>query len=282
MKRSASPFPSLAGRFGATAVCLLALLAASPLPAARSEADRDRERFLEEARIEKVRTLTVGVTSPLRATLTLDGLTHDAHIQRVDLNLKNYRTKGRAYASYLDCYRFNIAAYRLDRLLDLNMVPVSVERKYRGRKAAVTWWVDDVLMSDADRYQDEIQPPDPERWQDQRFQTKIFNQLVCNTDPNLGNFLIAEGWRLWMVDFTRAFRRQRRLLEPLLVQRIDRRVYEGLRAMTWEELRRETDPYLTRDEARAVMARREAILELLAAKIAAKGEAAVICDRPGH
>jgi len=30
------------------------------------------------------------------------------------------------------------------------------------------------------------------------------------------------------------------------------------------------------------MARRDAILEVLAERIAARGEAAVICDRPGH
>lgn len=282
MGRSTEPFRKAANRAVAAVGCLMALLAPPPLPAARSASDRERERFLEQAAIGRARTLAEGVTAPLRATLTLDGVSHDAHIQRVDADLKVHRTRTRAYASYLDCYRFNIAAYRLDRLIDLNMVPVSVPRRYRGRRSAVTWWVDDVLMSGAKRYQERIPPRDPVGFADQNYQADIFHQLTSNTDPNLGNYLIDETWRLWLIDFTRAFRRQRELLEPRLVERIDRRVYDGLRALTFDQLRRETSPHLTRDEAQAVMVRRDAILELLQARIARHGEAAVICDLPGH
>ena len=282
MEPSRQPF-RLPGRWiVATVALLLPLAATAPARAERTETDRERETFLRQARIETAETIKVGVTAPLRATLTLDGFTHDAHIQRVNANLGRLKSGKKTYANLMDCYRFNIAAYRLDRLIDLDMVPVSVERLYKGRKAAVTWWVDDVLMSDADRYQEDIPPPDPDRYKDQKFQAKIFQQLVCNLDPNLGNYLIDEDWRVWLIDFTRAFRRQRQLLKPRLVQRVDRRVYDGLSALSFDELRRETAPHLTRDEARAVMARREEILEVLAAKIAARGEPAVICDLPGH
>ena len=282
MKRS-QPSVSRARRPSLIAVaCLAWAMVAVPLAAERSEQDRQREEFLLTARVVRTETLKVGVTAPLRATLTHEGLTHDAQIQRIDANLKNFETRGRTYANFLDCYRFNIAAYRLDRLIGLDMVPVSVERRHDRRRAAFTWWVDDVIMSDADRFEKEIPPLDPARWRDQKHQASIFNQLIANADPNLGNFLIDDAWRLWLIDFTRAFRRQRELLEPRVVQKIDRRVYDGLQALTFEELRRETAPHLTKDEARAVMARRSVILELLAARIADRGEAAVICDRPGH
>lgn len=281
MTRSKPP-PSRARRLPIAVVFLLPMMAAAPLAAERSEQDRQREEFLSQAQLVRTETIEVGVTAPLRATLTHEGFTHDAHIQRIDANLKNFTTKGRVYASFIDSFRFNIAAYRLDRLLDLDMVPVSVQRRYRGRRAAFTWWVDDVLMTDAKRFEDQIPAPDGARWRDQKLQTKIFNELVYNMDPNLGNFLIDKDWRLWMIDFSRAFRRRRELREPRNVQRIDRRLYDGLRGLTYEELRSETTPHLTKDEARAVMARRDAILDLLAAKIAANGEAAVICDLPGH
>ncbi|MFQ5350836.1 MAG: hypothetical protein ACE5EG_10375 [Thermoanaerobaculia bacterium] len=248
-----------------TAACLLLPTAAVPLPAGRSQTDLDRERFLRDARIVRTETIPVGVTAPLRATLSLEGETHDAQIQRVNANMKRFRTPKNTYSNILDSYRFNIAAYRLDRLLGLKMVPVSVERKYKGRKAAVTWWVDDVMMTDAQRYEKKIPPPHPVSWNDQRHQARIFHQLIRNLDPNLGNFLILKDWRLRLIDFTRAFQRQPELLEPRLVQRVDRRVYDGLRALTLERLEREAVPALTRHEAKAVMARRDAILELLAA-----------------
>ena len=44
-----------------------------------------------------------------------------------------------------------MAAYRLDRLLGLNLVPVSVGRLYRGHTAAFTWWIDDVMMDEGER-----------------------------------------------------------------------------------------------------------------------------------
>lgn len=264
------------------AILWLALGVDGPLSAGRDPLDLERERFLLEAEIGTTETISVGVTAPLRATLSLDGVTHDAHIQRIDATIRRFRGTRRTYANFKDCYRFNIAAYRLDRLLGLQMVPVSVERRYRGKKAAVTWWVDDVLMTDADRYRQKISPPDPERWTDQKDQARIFNQLVCNEDPNLGNFLITRDWRLWLVDFSRAFRRWKELQEPQLVRRIDRRLYDGLVALEPEALERETAPYLTRTERKAVMARRQKILEILAQRIATHGEAAVICDLPGH
>ncbi len=266
----------------ATAACLLPLIAVAPLQAERSQADLEREEFLLQAKIGQTETISVGVTAPLRATLSLGDLTHDAHIQRVNDNLRRFRGKKRTYANFKDCYRFNIAAYRLDRLLGLNMVPVSVERTYKGRKAAVTWWVDDVLMTDAERYEEDIPPPDLAFWTDQKHQTRVFNQLICNEDPNLGNYLITTDWRLWMVDFTRAFRRWQQLQEPQLVRRVDRRLYDGLHGLDPEALERETAPYLTKSERKALLARRDVILEILDERIAARSEAAVICDLPGH
>ena len=137
-------------------------------------------------------------------------------------------------------------------------------------------------MSDADRYEKGIPPPDIDRWNDQKNQARIFNQLISNQDPNLGNVLIGEDWRLWLIDFTRAFRRLHELQEARAVRRIDRRFYNGLRALTAAALERETAPYLTRYERHALMARRDAILDILQRRIASRGEAAVICDLPGH
>ncbi len=282
MRPSKDPLPRRWLPVIAALLCCLSVSAPATLDAARTSLDLEREEFLRKAEIERTETLKVGVTAPLRATLSRDGLTHDAHIQRVDIQLKRFETTHHTYANFRDCYKFNIAAYRLDRLLGLNMVPVSVERKVRRTKAAVTWWVDDVMMSDADRYEKGIPPPDIDRWNDQKDQARIFNQLICNQDPNLGNFLIGKDWRLWLIDFTRSFRRLMKLQEARAVQRVDRRLYNGLRALDLEALERETAPYLTRYEMGAVMARRDAILQVLAARIAARGEAAVVCDLPGH
>ncbi len=43
--------------------------------------------------------------------------------------------------NFRDSYKYNIAAYRLGRLLGLDMIPPSVERKVGGTYTAVIWWI---------------------------------------------------------------------------------------------------------------------------------------------
>ena len=56
-------------------------------------------------------------------------------------------------------YRFNVAAYELDKLLGLNLVPPSVERSVNGRPASVIWWLDNFAMNELDRRRKGIDPP---------------------------------------------------------------------------------------------------------------------------
>ena len=82
-------------------------------------------------------------------------------------------------------------------------------------RAAVTWWVDDVQMTERRRYAKKIEPPDKARWNDQIYQVRVFNELVYNTDPNQGNLLITNEWKIVLIDFTRAFRTHKKLRHPM-------------------------------------------------------------------
>jgi len=162
------------------------------------------------------------------------------------------------------------------------MVPVSVERHVKGKPAAVTWWVDNFLMTLRERHEKKVQPPDISRWNDQRFQGWMFNQLIYNTDPNLGNFVISTGWKLWMIDFTRAFRTFRELYNVKKLSRIDRRLYESLQRLNAESLEAATAPYLDRRERKAILARRDLLLKHYDGLIAERGEEVVICRWSEH
>ena len=113
---------------------------------------QQQEELLRTGRIIKKREISSGVTHPLRATLTDGQTTHDAHIQTVDIYKRMFRIPLETEMGW-DSYKYNIAAYRLDKLLGLGMVPASVERKVAGHSAAVSWWVDDVLMTEKKRYE---------------------------------------------------------------------------------------------------------------------------------
>jgi hypothetical protein len=82
--------------------------------------------------------------------------------------------------------------------------------------------------------------------------------------------VIGEDWKIWRVDFTRAFRLYKDLKDPKDIVRCDRHLFEKLKALDGNELMERTKPYLTRDEIKAVMARRGKIVEQFQKLIAEK------------
>ena len=140
--------------------------------------DKEKEEFLLKAKVITIRPVSIGVTGTRRATLSDGHLTHDTSIQTVDQYEPTFPTERGAELNFRDSYKYNIAAYRLDRLLNLRMVPVSVERKTERKKGAFTWWVDDVMMMEKERRAQGIVAPDEQGWNDQASQARIFNELV--------------------------------------------------------------------------------------------------------
>jgi hypothetical protein len=236
------------------------------------------EQFLRTAEITRLRSLPTGITNSQRATLTSGSLTHDAHVQTVDERKPIHRTTAGTYVDFADTYKHNIAAYRLDKMLGLGMTPVSIERRVRSRRAAVTWWVDDVLMSEKDRYTKGIEAPDPDHWNRQIYCVRVFDELIYNIDRNLGNLLITNDWTVWMIDHTRAFRPEKRLKDPDNLVRCDRRLLGALRSLTLAALRNELGEYLDESRLEGLMARRDQIIEFFDEEVHKRGEARVLYD----
>ncbi len=244
--------------------------------------DAEREVFLRNGKVIKARGVSTGINNTLRVTLEDGGITHDASFNDVDIAKMSFQTADGTELNFKDSYKFNIAAYKLDRLIGLNMVPVYVERSVNGKRGSASWFVDDVQMMEKDRFQKKKAPPDQERWNDQMYQVRVFNELVYNVDPNLGNLLITKEWGLVMIDFTRAFRLHKTLRSPKNLVRVDRRVYEGMKKLNQDDLQRAIGQYANNPEIQGLLARRDKIVGFFDKEIAAKGEAAVMCTAPGH
>ena len=102
------------------------------------------EQFLLTAEIVGARPIGRGVTNSWRLTLSDGTTTHDAAFQSIDRRKLVARVGRRTELQFADSYHFNIAADRLARLLGLDdLVPVSVERSWQGRRGALTWWIDE-------------------------------------------------------------------------------------------------------------------------------------------
>jgi hypothetical protein len=251
--------------FSAAWVVFLALLvhaqpAASPAP---SLSDSEMEQFLLKAKILKSKNASKGITGSLRATLSDGKLTHDAHIQTIDEEKAQFQGEQGTEFNFRDTWRFNVAGYRVDRLIGMNMVPVSVERRFGYQSAAFTWWVDDVMMDEGERLKKKLEVPNVEAWNEQMQVVRLFDQLIANVDRNLGNLIIAKDWRVFPIDHTRAFRRNHELKAAANITHADRVVVERLKALDRETLKKSIGKYVTTFELDALLARRDAILKRL-------------------
>jgi hypothetical protein len=232
-------------------------------PAAAALTDAQIERFLKEAKVVQTKGIGKGVTGSVRATLSDGTLTHDAQIQQIDEKKARFEAPGATEFNFEDSWRFNVAAYRVDRLIGLQMVPVSIARTWRSKPAAFTWWIDDVMMDEGKRLKDKTQPPDSGVWNEQMQLVRIFDQLIYNVDRNMGNLLIGRTWKVWAIDHTRAFRTQNALKSPANITRCDRQVLDRLRQLNREVLKREISAYVSDFQISALLARRDRIVELL-------------------
>ena len=220
----------------------------------------EMEEFLMNAKVVERKNLSMGITNSQRATLDDGRLKHDAHIQIVDIQKASFQTATRTEFNFRDSYKFNMAAYELDKLLELNMVPVSVERKVGGNMAAVTWWVDDALMTELDRHKKKMEPPDLKTWNPQMYVCRVFDQLIYNTDRNLGNLVITKDWKIWMIDHTRAFRTMKDLPASANLVQCDRKLLAKLRGLNKDVLTKGLERYLTSPQIDGLLARRDKIV----------------------
>ena len=253
-----------------------AALAAPPQLAAG-----DMESFLQNAKIVATKATKKGVTLAKRVTLSDGRVTHDAQIQDVDIALAIFEVGPKnTEVDFKDTYRYNIAGYRLSRLLGLDNVPMSVERKINGKPAAMTWWIDDVILDEGERQKKRTVGPNPSRTASQIHIMRVFDELIQNRDRNAGNLLWTSDWKMWMIDHTRAFRLGKDLLKPQQLERVDRDVFEKMRGLTAPALTETMDKSLTKAEIQALLVRRDAIVKLFDEKIAQRGEAAVLFTMP--
>jgi hypothetical protein len=270
---------------------LIALLAAAPVaspqePAAASPtapsvptSDADREAYLLKAEIAKRKPAPGGITNSERATLRQGAIEHDAHIQAHDEYKATMSLSSGTELDFRDSFRNNVAAYRLDRILGLRMIPVTVVRNVDQKPASFTWWVDRVKMDEKKRFQQNISSPDATAWNHQIFVVRVFDQLIYNVDRNLGNLLIDEDWRIWMIDHTRAFKVFKDLKTPKnLGDHCERKLLAALRGLDANTLKAEMKDLLSPPQIDGLLARRDRIVAYYDEKIAALGEDKVLYD----
>jgi hypothetical protein len=244
-------------------------VAAAPGPA-------EMEKFLLAGKIVKKKESSKGVTDAFRVTLTDGVLMHDAQVQNVDIEKAFFQVDPKhTEVGFKDSYRYNIAAYRLATMLGLDNVPMSVERIVDGKPSAVTWWLDGV-MDDGDRQKKKIANSNPLRAADYYSVMYVFDELIQNRDRNRGNIMWTTDSRMWLIDHTRAFRLGRDLRNPENLTRVERTLFQKMRALDRQAFVDAVGRTLTKDEIESLFVRRDRLVQHFDQKIASLGEEKVL------
>ena len=235
------------------------------------------ESFLRNAEVTDLEGTEEGITLPKKATLELDSRTHFALFKTIDVfkaGLTRMRN-GVIDVDFQDSWKTDVAAYELDKMIGLGMVPTTVERRHRGDRGSMQWWIDD-SMSELDRVEDGIAPPDPQAWGEMVYKMRLFDSLIYNVDRQTRNMLITEDWRIVLIDHSRSFRSTAELRQPEQMTRFSKSLLENISKLDEETLKERVGKYLTRFQIRAILKRRDLILEHAKEMVSQRGEERVL------
>ena len=224
------------------------------------------EEYLKTAPMLKLEDLSVGVTKPKKAHLPPGGPVAYLAWKMLPPGI---------YNGFWESYESEIAAYELDKMLELNMVPPTVEKKHRGESGAAVMWVSPTKSFTDLGGAAAVKPPADKlnAWNRQVVRAKMFDNLIANIDPNQGNWLVDPSWNLVLIDHTRSFTTRREMVHEMT--RIDAALWERMKTLTEPQLKPVLNKLMGGGELRAIIQRRDRMQQVIDALVKAKGADAV-------
>jgi hypothetical protein len=238
----------------------------------------EAETFLQTAKVVDKKPIGTGVTGSMRLTLNDGAHTFRAAWKTIDESRPGATEMagGTFKLDVRDSYKCEIAAYELDKLIGLDLVPPTVERQVEGQHGSLQLWVEGVT-TEYERISHKVRIPDAEAWNEQMYKVRLLHRLTYNTDyQNLRNVLVDPGFRIYAIDFSRAFRKYDMLQNDKGLARFSRSALEGLRRLDRPTLDAKLGRWLSPAEILAILQRRDRILTLAQRLVKEKGEDAVL------
>ncbi|MFB0565362.1 MAG: hypothetical protein ACETWK_06760 [Candidatus Aminicenantaceae bacterium] len=175
-----------------------------------------------------------------------------------------------------DSYKYEIAAYELNKLLELNIVPPVVEREIKNMKGSLQVFIENAIK-EITMIRRKIEPPDLQSFRNAIQDIKIFESLVYDECHDTRDTLIQEkNWKVWRIDFSEAFSPSSELIPGCEITGCSKKIYQNLLNLDSDVVKEKLKPYLSDDEMKTLLKRKDIILEKIKQLIKEKGEESVL------
>ncbi|MGB9907026.1 MAG: hypothetical protein ACPLRR_06545 [Candidatus Saccharicenans sp.] len=255
--------------------CLVVLLLVSgPVGAGLLAGETDKqerevmEKYLKKARVVQIiKGAAGGRTAPWIVELSDGRLKQQAIFKFIN----------RPRPTMLpDSYRYELAAYRLSKLLGLGLVPAMVERTIEGRPGSLQLMITGTMTEDY-RANQGLEPPDRQAFEQALAEILIFENLVYDQCLDGTDILIQKtSWRVWRIDFSEAFAPVEELLPDCPIRRCSRSLYDSLKKLDEASVKSALGSYLSQAELAALLKRKQLVVKKIEELIAEQGEEAII------
>jgi len=223
------------------------------------------EEYLSTAKILNSRQLSSkrGITQPFVLFLEKDGITRKAIWKPIE----------GLHKGFAENWRWEIAAYRLDKYLGLNMIPPTVERKHKQKRGSIQLWIKATTGLEEKNIKNYALPQkETSTWNRSMFLQRAFDNLIANEDRHLGNYLLTNDGRILLIDHSRSFRTSKEYTSDLnfsenhwdgnlIMRQLPISFIEKIENLNIELLKNIAGLYLTDEEIEAVLQRRVLVLE---------------------
>ncbi|MFC2158395.1 hypothetical protein ACFLT9_11210 [Acidobacteriota bacterium] len=216
----------------------------------------------------------------------IDDETQSGRTSAWDITLDDGQVKRKARFKYVnrhrprippDSYQYELAAYELNKLLELDIVPPVIQRTIEDMEGSLSVFVEDCIP-ETERKALQLEPPDAQ-CRKQMDIVIVFENLVAEVKHSLSDILIdCEKWKVWRVDFSEAFEIRNSLMDSNPITCCSKSLYQNLLKLEKNELEERLKPWLNQPEIDSLWFRKQLITDTLGKLIAEKGQDTVLFD----
>lgn len=244
-------------------LALAFLTSAAAVAQVAVESDAEIEACLTTGTILKGGEKLIGITKPVKVEIDCNGTKRAAMFKSLDEHRPGSTrlASGEVEFNFSDSYRYERAAYLLDRQLGLEMVPVAVLGRRKGTDGVLMDWIPAAVHEN--QVSASFSGPQTASLFRQKSRMRLFDSLIYNTDRRAENILVDESTAtLYLIDHSRAFREKQELQEEFAEGRVwlSRELYDNLVALGEENLAELADGLISKSQLQALLARRDLIV----------------------